>query len=396
MVTQSVCLLCTSLLIEVINDDVLKGVVRYRKDYAIANIPAIAVKYRDGNNFRIENKRGIDIYRIEHDCEPEIVSEFFAGVSVGELQLTSDNALDFHHLSDFLQCSKITRLIKGYIIRKMNNKMMLRAWAFGDAHFKRSCENFIEGQHESDPRRKTEVFDFEMFSEEVACLSLGQLQHLINTVGEGFNGMLVRLLLKWLDHGSNKQFCAALTMSTSFVDVGIEDRVKYQSAILGDLEPELMEVCLVHIHKSKAKLDPEVMRLLDNVEPTLRQIKGFQNRRSNKVGPDGQFNKCLEKSQNYWPAPPETLFQRITRNKSVIKLIHTCQTKLKRWWCSRTQLWTEDNKPRTLRIMLSLRSPFSRLELSHPSIESVGPGRSRKSRHLGQCTQSLSSQSTPC
>jgi hypothetical protein len=167
----------------------------------------------------------------------------------------------------------------------MNHKMLLKAWAFG-GYFKQSCEKFIAG---------VEKFDFKIFADEVCLLSLGQLQHLMNTVGDGFDEFLVSLLLKWLDHGSNKQSCAALTMSVSFGNVRSDDREKYFSAILDDLEPELIKSCWKSIfHRNEAKLDPELTIFLNLVKPTLHQIGLFQGFSS--VRSDGKFNKSL---QNY-------------------------------------------------------------------------------------------------
>merc|ERR1712071_118952 len=220
------------------------------KDFAIANIPVIAGKYRHGHNFRNETKRDIDVYKLEYDGEPEAVSTFLAGVFNGELELTSDNALEFHHLADYLQCLETKTLIKNYICENMDNNMLLRAWAFGD-DFKESCEQFIA---------KTEVFDCEMFLNEICLLSWGQLQHLINKVGGGFNmkgSMLVRLLLKWLDHSSNKQFCAELTMSVDFENVRSDDREKYFSAILDDLELELIKSCWKKIFQKSEPIKSE-------------------------------------------------------------------------------------------------------------------------------------------
>merc|ERR1711974_509245 len=99
------------LYIEVLHHGVLKGLVRYVKDFAIDNIPTIAAFFRCNKNSTFQNKsgNGKSVFKLEFVCEPYIVSDFLAGIGMQDLNVNSSNAMDYHNLSDFLQCAEITK-----------------------------------------------------------------------------------------------------------------------------------------------------------------------------------------------------------------------------------------------------------------------------------------------
>ena len=134
-----------NLLIEVTQNQVLQGVVICDLEFICDNIPVIRNKYKTSNEntYKLEQKEGKSVYKLECDVEPRLVCEFIKAIYNGSIELDQDNVMGFYFLADFWSCDCLLLVTSSYIIDNMSNELMIDALSHGD-RFQSVCYEFIE------------------------------------------------------------------------------------------------------------------------------------------------------------------------------------------------------------------------------------------------------------
>ena len=82
-----------NLLIEVTKNQALQGVVICDLEFICDNIPVIKNKYKPSNQntYKLEEKEGKSVYKLECDVEPRLVCKFIEAIYDGKIEVNQDN-----------------------------------------------------------------------------------------------------------------------------------------------------------------------------------------------------------------------------------------------------------------------------------------------------------------
>jgi len=253
----------SNLLIEVSNDQVLKGVIICDLEFVCDNIPVIASKYKttNGKTFRLEEKSGKSVYSLDCEYEPKLVCEFIASLYEESVEIRQDNAIGLYFLADFWRVEFLLEHIVEYIERNMSNALLVDAYNYSKFYI--FCDNFIE----MDPDFKPDLL-FRTIQKLNENGFIVMVDAMVNRIE---SNIFVRLILKWLRENRNENNYKTVIFEIDFDFVERVDRDYFYLKILKRIPNNKIRKFAKHLFgNGKNRLDnkpKEDMRFLDSIEP---------------------------------------------------------------------------------------------------------------------------------
>ena len=102
-------------------DGDLRGCIPVDEALIIQHIDTIKLKFRQGSIWSKKIERGLRVFDLITEIEPELVCDFIKIIYEGQTVLNSKNGIAFYQLADYLQVTSLSSRLREYVLKNVDN-----------------------------------------------------------------------------------------------------------------------------------------------------------------------------------------------------------------------------------------------------------------------------------